>query len=250
MTKKIIVRADDLGYSEAVNLGIAKTVHEGLINNVGFMVNMLTSQAGYELVKDADIDLGLHVVICQGKPITEAAKIPSITDENGDFKASKVYRTAQTDFVDLEEVVVEIEAQYQRFVEIVGRKPDYFESHAVVSANLIKGLQIVADRHQLNFLKFLWDNQPITLNGKKLYMYMESMGDNYNPYDTLKRAATADYEDGYAMMVNHPGFLDWYILTHSSLTVPRTHEVEMLTDPNMKQWLVDHDVELIRYSQV
>ncbi|MGK4179328.1 ChbG/HpnK family deacetylase [Lapidilactobacillus dextrinicus] len=250
MTKKMIVRADDLGYSEAVNLGIAKTVHEGLINNVGFMVNMPTSQAGYDLIKDADIDLGLHVVICQGRPLTDATKVPSITAENGEFKASKVYRTAKNDFVNLDEVVLEIEAQYQRFVEIVGRKPDYFESHAVVSDNLIKGLQIVADRHQLNFLKFLWDDQPITLHGKKLYMYMESMGDNYDPYQTLKKAASAEYDDGYAMMVNHPGYLDWYILTHSSLTVPRTHEVAMLTDPKMKQWLLEHEIELIRYSQI
>lgn len=33
MKTKIIVRADDLGYSRAVNLGIADTVKHGIINN-------------------------------------------------------------------------------------------------------------------------------------------------------------------------------------------------------------------------
>nr|WP_308723622.1 hypothetical protein [Lactiplantibacillus plantarum] len=34
-------------------------------------------------------------------------------------------------FVDLNEVVLQIEAQYQKFVALVGGKPDYFEGHAV-----------------------------------------------------------------------------------------------------------------------
>ena len=44
MKTKIIVRADDLGYSRAVNLGIADTVKHGIINNVGLMVNMPTTE--------------------------------------------------------------------------------------------------------------------------------------------------------------------------------------------------------------
>ena len=47
---KVIVRADDLGYSEAVNLGIEKTVKDGIINNVGVMVNMPATQHGLDLL--------------------------------------------------------------------------------------------------------------------------------------------------------------------------------------------------------
>lgn len=39
--------------------------------------------------------------------------------------------------------VAEIEAQYKKFIELVGRKPDYFEGHAVMSDNFEKGLRIV-----------------------------------------------------------------------------------------------------------
>ena len=38
--KRIIFRADDLGYSEGVNLGIAKTVKKGLVRTVGLIVNL------------------------------------------------------------------------------------------------------------------------------------------------------------------------------------------------------------------
>ena len=41
--KHLMVRADDLGYSEGINYGIEKTVKEGVIQNIGFMVNMPAS---------------------------------------------------------------------------------------------------------------------------------------------------------------------------------------------------------------
>lgn len=50
--KKIMVRADDLGFSKAINYGIYETVKNGVIKNIGFMVNMPDSLHGYELVKD------------------------------------------------------------------------------------------------------------------------------------------------------------------------------------------------------
>lgn len=55
--KKMMIRADDLGYSEAVNYGIEKSVKCGIINNVGFMVNMEASEHGYNLIKDCDVSL-------------------------------------------------------------------------------------------------------------------------------------------------------------------------------------------------
>lgn len=252
MTNKIIVRADDLGYSKAVNLGISETVHNGLINNVGVMVNMPETQSGLNLIKDKDVCLGLHTVICTGKPLTDPKLIPSITNIDGTFVHSKVYRSVKKDFVNLDEVVMEIEAQYQRFVDLVGRDPDYFEGHAVMSDNFIKGLKIVAKHHNLNFLNFAFDEGTnyVPFKNSKIYSYMESMGENYDPYDTLRRAALDEHSDGYSMMVCHPGYLDNDILTHSSLTIPRTQEVAMLTDPKMKDWLDKNNIELIKYSDI
>ena len=47
---KIMVRADDLGYSRGVNYGIYDTVKKGVIKNIGFMVNMPDSVEGYERI--------------------------------------------------------------------------------------------------------------------------------------------------------------------------------------------------------
>ena len=37
---KLIMRADDLGFSDGVNCGILKSVKDGLITSVGLMPNM------------------------------------------------------------------------------------------------------------------------------------------------------------------------------------------------------------------
>jgi len=247
---KVIVRADDLGYSEAVNLGIEKTVKDGIINNVGVMVNMPATQHGLDLLAGTNVCLGCHTVICAGRPLTDPKLIPSITTPDGYFKPSKVYRSAKHDFVNLDEVIIEFEAQYQRFVALTGHKPGYFEGHAVVSDNFIKGLQLVAEKHGVRFLNFSFDGTPTPLNGKNLYVAMESMQPNYDPLATLKKMALATHADGYGVMVCHPGYLDNYILTHSSLTIPRTQEVAMLCDDETRDWLKENNIELIRYDEV
>ncbi|MDT2732729.1 ChbG/HpnK family deacetylase [Streptococcus parauberis] len=106
MVKNLLFRADDLGYSEAVNYGIAKTLEFGLVKSLGVMINMPATQHGMDLVKDFDIALGLHTNICAGRPLTDAALIPSLVDEHGYFKSSKLYRTSQEDFLNLDQEIL------------------------------------------------------------------------------------------------------------------------------------------------
>lgn len=253
--KRILIRADDLGYSEGINYGIAKTVKEGIIRSVGFMTNMAASQHGIDLLKGVDVCYGQHTNICVGRPLTDPKLIPSITQENGEFKSSRTYRSAKEDFVVLDEVILEIEAQYQRFVELTGRQPSYFEGHAVCSDNFFKGLEIVAKRHNLLYLDSNPEKAmrriPCKFRSTMLYSSMDSMGSNYDPFESLKKAAMKDYgPDGCCMFVCHPGYLDDYLLRSSSLTIPRTQEVAMACDPAVKRWLEEHEIKVVTYDEL
>lgn len=248
--KKILVRADDLGFSEGINYGIEKTVKQGIIKSVGVMVNMPATIHGLNLLKGEDVCLGLHTNICVGKPLTDPKLIPSICDENGNFKSSKTYRSAQEDFVVLEEVILEIEAQYQRFVKLVGEKPHYFEGHAVMSDHFFEGMEIVARRHNCDYLPVGF-NGPVKFRNTTLYTSMDSMKPNYNPFESLKREALKNYEDnGMCMFVCHPGYLDAYIMSVSSLLTPRTLEVEMACSQKTKDWLKENDIHVVTYDDL
>lgn len=256
MTKKILIRADDLGYSEGVNYGIAKSVKDGLVGSVGIMTNMAAAEHGVELLADVPVCYGQHTNICVGCPVSDPELIPSLCQENGSFKPSKAYREASArgeDFVVLDEAVTEIEAQYHRFVELVGDKPHYFECHAVGSPNFMKGLEIVAKRYALPYLDFsvMLTQGYIPFHGAKLYLTMDASSPEYVPFECLKKVVQKEYSPNeYGMFVCHPGYLDDYLLNHSSLTVNRTKEVAMLCDPAVKIWLADHDVELITYDDI
>ncbi|MBA1394162.1 ChbG/HpnK family deacetylase, partial [Lactobacillus sp. XV13L] len=228
------IRADDLGYSKGVNYGIYESIKNGVINNVGLMVNMKDTMHGLDLVRNLDIDLGMHTVICAGRPLTNPELIPSLVRADGSFKPSKEYRQTDHDLVNLNEVITEIEAQYQYFLKIVGKKPDYFEAHAVYSDNLLKGLEIVANRHNLPLLPFDLHLNPVKFKTMTtITTFMDSMGEHYDPYKTFCNAvnyAVNSSKNNVPMMVCHPGFLDQSIMKQSSLTIPRTQEVDFLCD--------------------
>ena len=253
--KKLIIRADDVGYSEAVNYGIYKAVKDGMIRSVGVMPNMPFAGHGLDLLKDFDLAVGQHTNVCLGIPCADPKKIPSLLDENGEFKSSKQYREAfqnGEDFVDVEEAVIEIEAQYLRFRELTGQEPEYFEAHAVASMNLFKALEIVADKYSLPLQKLRFDGGETTFNSKPVRILpMKSGSPDYDAYECLKEGVlNVAKEDMPSVAVLHPGYLDDFILNHSSLTVNRTKEVVMLCDPAMKAWLDEHDVEQIDYRDI
>lgn len=251
--KRVLVRADDLGYSEGVNYGLAKSVRDGIIRSVGVMTNMPAVNHGLDLLNGVQVCYGQHTNICVGRPLTDPARIPSICTENGEFKPSRAYREAAKagqDFVVLDEVVLEIEAQYQRFVELTGQQPHYFEGHAVASDNFFKGLEIVAERHGLDYLAFS-PMGPVKFRNTTLYTSMDSMMPDYDPFASLKRDALKDYgPDGCCMFVCHPGYLDDFILRTSSLTIPRTKEVAMSCDPATRRWLEENDVQVVTYDDL
>ena len=135
---KLIMRADDLGFSDGVNCGILKSVKDGLITSVGLMPNMQEAKNGYEMIKDYRVCLGQHTNICVGRPLADPKLIPSLVQENGAFCSSQEIRQRTNDTIVMEEAEIEIEAQLKRFRAITGKNPDYFEGHAIFQRNSFK----------------------------------------------------------------------------------------------------------------
>jgi predicted glycoside hydrolase/deacetylase ChbG (UPF0249 family) len=248
--KKILFRADDLGYSEGVNHGIAKSVFQGLIRNVGVMTNMDAVEHGLALLKDTAVCLGLHTSISSGKPLTDPQKIPCLVDENGMFKKSSVYSHAAEDLVVLHEVIMEIEAQYERFVELTGRKPAYLDGHAVASNNFFKGLEIVAEKYKLKFSPIPNNiKDPVYIGNTEVFMHGGS-SKQLSPEECLYNTVENAHDGTCNMIVYHPGYLDAYILQNSSLSTFRPFETQMLCDPKNKDYLQMKNVVSITYEDL
>ena len=247
---KLLVRADDLGYSEAFNYGLARAVKSGIVRSVGVMTNMEWAEHGVRLLDGEPVTFTVHANICQGKPLTDPALVPSLVDENGEFKDKSLYREAKEDFVVLDEVVLEVEAQYQRLMELTGRKPFMVEAHAVPSANFTKALTIVGERHGLKTMGFVPGRGP-KIGDTVLKFSMDSGNPDYNPFESLKKAALQPMaEDEACLMVLHPGYVDEYVLTTSYITTQRALEVAMAINPEVPKWCQENGVQLLTYADL
>ena len=247
---KILVRADDLGYSEAFNYGLARAVKSGIVRSVGVMSNMEWAEHGVRLLDGTDVTFTLHANICQGKPICDPKQIPSLVDENGIFKDKSLYREAKEDFVVLEEVVMEVEAQYLRLVELIGKKPFMVEAHAVPSNNFNKALAIINQKYGLANMSFDPAKGPM-IASHVMKFSMDSGNPDYNPFESFKKAASQPMaEDECAMMVLHPGYVDEYVLTTSYITTQRALEVAFAINPEVPKWCGENNVKLMTYGDL
>ena len=254
--KRLVIRADDLGYCEAVNYGIEKTVKEGLIKNVSLMPNMPAAAHGISILKGTDVVFGQHTNVCLGPPCSNPEKIPSLVDQNGQLKSSREYRQAYMkgeDFTRIEDMVLEIEAQYFRFRELTGREPEYLDAHGAMSKNLISGLKIVADRYNLPLMNMTAFDKEGSFRGKPIAgcaMNCMLPPDEYDAVHFLEEEIDNLPEDIPGIYVCHPGYLDEYLLSSSSLTINRTKEVTMLCDKKVRKMTEDKGVELITYNDI
>lgn len=247
---KLFVRADDLGYSEAFNYGLARAVKSGIVRNVGVMPNMEWAEHGVRLLDGQPVTFTVHANICQGKPITDPKFIPSLVGENGEFKDKELYRAAKEDFVVLEEVLLEVEAQYLRLVELTGKKPYMIEAHAVPSNNFNKALAIVGRKYGLNTMDFVPGRGP-KIGNTVLKFSMDSGNPDYDPFESLKKAALQPMaEDEACMMVLHPGYVDEYTYQTSYITRNRAKEVAMAINPEVPKWCAENGVQLLTYADL
>lgn len=246
--KKLLLRADDLGFSEAVNYGIVKSVREGLIQNCGVMVNMDATEHAVHLFENIPCCLGLHCNVSVGRPICPPEEIPSLVDDHGIFHNSRKYRQASGEFASVEDFYRELTAQYQRFVSLFGKLPAYFEAHAVNSNHLSVALEQVAKENGLFYQPCFRD---FMLGGTYVINTLNhSMEPGYDARSALKQELSKVMDGSCHLYVCHPGYLDQYLLNNSSLTLPRADEVDMLCDPGIRQWLDEQGFALVTYDDL
>lgn len=245
--KRLLIRADDLGYSDGVNCGIARSVNCGIIRTIGVMVNMPEVLNGLKMLRVPGLCLGQHTNISSGKPLSNPKDIPSLMGKDGFFQPTRAYSTPGTDAIQLDEVILEIEAQYDRFCDLTGNQPGYLEGHAVFHPVFLQGLEIVASRHGVTFSGFPKEGNRMRVANTDVVMALDSLRDDYVPMESLKRNLLQTKDGDCLMFVCHPGYLDSYILDHSSLKTPRPREVAMLTDPEVEKWLDEQNIQRVTY---
>lgn len=84
--KQLIVNGDDLGMSRGITDAILIAHRHGFLTSASLMVNMPASQYAVQRLATApNLGVGLHLNICQGKPLLPPKSVPSLVDSHGAF---------------------------------------------------------------------------------------------------------------------------------------------------------------------
>lgn len=113
--RRLIVNADDLGLSEAVNAGIFRAHEQGIVTSASLMVHQAAARAAVAVAaaEHARLALGLHLDLGQWDYA------------NGEWFPAYM----RCDVEDASAVVAECRAQLEAFRALVGREPTHLDSH-------------------------------------------------------------------------------------------------------------------------
>jgi predicted glycoside hydrolase/deacetylase ChbG (UPF0249 family) len=124
---KLIVNADDFGYSESISTGIMRGHRDGIVTATTLMTNAPHTSGAAKLARATPtLDVGVHLVVTFDRPLTNVELIPTLVDGDGRF--FRPIELLARD-VDREEALVEYRAQYRKARELLGREPTHVDSH-------------------------------------------------------------------------------------------------------------------------
>jgi len=130
-TKLIIIHADDLGETHAVNAAAIQALERGAVNSASMMVPCPWFPEIADFAKShPDADLGLHLTLTSERvyyrwgPVAPGDQVPTLIDENGYLR----HDWDDHPRIDPKQVEIELHAQVERALRM-GVHPTHLDSH-------------------------------------------------------------------------------------------------------------------------
>lgn len=129
--KRLIVNADDFGYTRGVNAGIVRGFREGIITSTTIMANGPAFEDAVELAKkNPTLGVGCHLMLVDGVCVAQVSEIPSLADAEGRLPRNVAALTGKllTGAVQGEDIARELRAQINKVIQ-AGITPTHLDSH-------------------------------------------------------------------------------------------------------------------------
>ncbi len=160
--KNLIVNADDLGWTEGVNRGIAEAHRRGLVTSTSLLANGHAFDSAVAVSREnPELGVGVHLNLSDGGPTAPAAEVPGLLNKSGDLEGgteSLLLRLAGRN-LPLEEVEREWDAQIKK-IKSAGISPTHLDGHKHV--HMLPGLfelaLRLAKKHGIGALRISHEN--------------------------------------------------------------------------------------------
>lgn len=241
---KLIVNADDFGYSRAINYGIIDSFNYGIVNSSTMIMNGKNVEHAIGLAKNnPTLGIGIHLNLTLGKPLRN--DVPTLINNEGNFKNKKQVFS----FMGLskDEIYKEWGTQINRFLSY-GLIPTHLDSHHSVHGipQIIPIISELAKNYDLPVRNKFGNSKPKNIITTDIYI-----NDFHKEGVKIDTLLNLDIHKGKTVeLLCHPGYIDNEILNVSSYNIMRTKEVEILTSEVVKQWIKEQGIELINYNDL
>ncbi len=268
----LIVNADDLGLAPGVTRGILDLAHQGAITSTSALVTLPWSAEAVRSASVAGIDVGVHLTLSVGAPLSSPTTIPSLLAPGGRFpSAGVVVRRLALRRLALSEVEREWAAQIEAALD-AGARPTHLDTHCHLHGfpSLARVLAELARRYgapSIRPARAGFIAQPPRLSGLRYvhplphtrrahgtplprpdyFTVLTVLGrlTTQRPLDALVRALPP----GVTELVCHPGYVDAELRALDPLTTPREREALILGRPAFKALLEREGMRLVRRAE-
>lgn len=253
---KLIINADDFGYSRGHNLGIVDCITKGMLSSTTCLCTMEDTIHAFELAKQyPQIDLGIHLTLDLGKPICDPKEVASLIDEHGDFKHYDFHQLPTC--WNLGEVEKEWRAQINKMLDY-GLKPSHIDSHHHIhmEPTLFPIYVLLAKEYDLA-IRFhprkLSENERIECESlidglKKAEAFSSGFYDEGVTLEFFETLLELNVET--VEIMSHPAYLDHKILTKSKYNMKRSLELHYFMSEELKTKLEELNIQLINFKEL
>jgi predicted glycoside hydrolase/deacetylase ChbG (UPF0249 family) len=277
---KMIMRADDVGYTKVCNIGAFEALEHGVSTHADVMMDTPGAVDAFERLKAMPwISVGWHPHYWGG-PVLDPKEVPSmVIQEDGRIRFRKDLHTASD--VVLDEALKECRAEIERCVKILGRAPDtgagrgnspfaramsqVCKEFGIVTGfmrnqTITKGVGTYTEAEDKKWASRRITNLDLRQTGMSGDLRTESVTEllKYDPYIYYaedRGNILKDFtEDDIVQSSCHPGYVDYYVYRLGDygpeakyFTITRTKDCEAMCSDRMKNWIKQHRIELINY---
>lgn len=256
---KFLVQSDDYGMTIAQAHGALYGIKHGIVRNTGFFPNMPWAEECAEMIKPYldQIAFGIDLNASTGPSVLGHAEVPSLTHEDGTFLTSgenrKLDETAPDhDHVNYEELYKEFDAQIQKFIKLIGKKPDYIHGHAYGTKTTSRVRKELAEKYGIVTSDEIRNREDVCAPMMGWYVMPPTL-DNQRK-SSLKNFILEDkagfLKSEIGVLICHTGYVEANLFDLSSFNVYRAFDLEGVTAPEVLKWVEDNNVELISYKDL
>jgi len=251
---KLIVNADDFGYSESISTGIMRAHRDGIVTATTLMTNAPHTQGAAKLARATpSLDVGVHLVLSFDRPTGDVSRCRSLVDSDGRFFRPK--ELMSRDIV-REEALAEYRAQYEKARELLGREPTHVDSHHWVHDHPALEWAIGRLAHETGAAARIHSDEQrdrLRAHGVRTPDHFVREFQHEGKVDVDSLVALLDRiarKSGVTELMCHPGEPDEALAKRSGYARERATELATLTDPRVRAKVKDRGISLATFADL